>query len=128
MKYLGEEKKVQIKINSERKVEYIRCDKCGKKIMPTQYRSEKSSYVHIHTWHNDWGNDSVDSHNYRDFCKNCAKLFVTKYIANMNSTEELKCEHKNLFSNETYTGYKHYTDGYDLVENDWRKEKEDEEK
>ena len=35
MKYLGEEKQVEIKTVSERQIEYMRCDKCGKKILLT---------------------------------------------------------------------------------------------
>lgn len=118
MKYLGDEKQVEIKTKSVRKVEYIRCDGCGKKIMPCDVRSEKSSYVHIHTWHNDWGNDSVDSHEYGDYCKACAKYFVAKYIDGLGGTKELELEHENLWTNETYNGYRDYADGYALVKND----------
>lgn len=119
MKYLGNETKVEVKTKSVRKVEYIRCDGCGKKIMPYDYRTRKdASYVHIHTWHNDWGNDSVDSHEYGDYCKECAKSFVSAYVDKMNGSEELELKHEVVHSNETYEGYERYDDGYALAEDD----------
>lgn len=118
MKYLGEETEIEVKTKCVRKVEYIRCDGCGKKIKPHKYRDKESSYVRIHTWHNDWGNDSVESHEYGDYCKECAKSFVAKYIDDMNGTEELEFEHKNLFSNEQCNNHNTYTNDYRLVKND----------
>ena len=89
-----------------------------KKIVPCNVRNEKSSYVYIHTWHNDWGNDSVDSHERGDYCKECAKSFVTKYVEEICGTEELELEHNYLCSGETHDGYSMYDDGYRLAEND----------
>lgn len=118
MKYLGKETQVEVKTKSVRKVEYVRCDGCGKKILPNRYRSAESEYVRIHTWHNDWGNDSIDSHTYGDYCKECAKSFVSTYIDEMTGTEELELENEYLWSSETYEGYEKYDDGYDLAEDD----------
>lgn len=120
MKYLGEETKVEVKTKSVRKVLYIRCDGCGKKIMPSKFRNEKSSYVYIHTWHNSWGNDSIDSHEYGDYCKECAKTFLSQYIDEMKSTADLELEHKHLWENDTYDDYDEddYDSEYDLAEND----------
>lgn len=118
MKYLSEEKYVEIKTISERQVEYIRCDKCGKKIMPYQYSTEQNRYVNVHTWHNDWGNDSIDSHEYHDYCTECAKVVVSEYIDDMDGSEELKLSNEYLFSDETHRGTFLRSDGYMLSAND----------
>lgn len=115
MKYLGEETQIEVKTKSVRKVEYIRCDMCDKKILPCEYRDKMSRYICIHTWHNDWGNDSIDSHEYRDCCPECAKSFVSAYVDRMTGSHELELENKYLWSGETYEGYEKYDDGYGLV-------------
>lgn len=120
MKYLGDETKVEVKTKSVRKVEYLRCDGCSKKIIPAEFITEENSYVRIHTWHNDWGNDSVDSHVYKDLCKECTKFFVMKYVDEMSGTDELEMEHRNLSSSETYENYEKYDRGYTLAEEDKR--------
>lgn len=116
MKYLGKETQVEVKTKSVRKVEYMRCDGCGKKILPGGYKTEKNEYVSIHTWHSDWGSESVESHEYKDYCKECAKSFVSAYIDEMEGTEEL--EHQHLWNDELLDGYRKYDDGYALVEED----------
>lgn len=118
MKYLGEEKQVEIKTVSERQVEYIRCDKCKKKIIPCKYKEKQNQYVHIHTCHSDWGNDSIDSHEYHDYCTECAKEVVAEYIGRMNGTEELELTNEYLSTTNTHRGYVSWSDGYMLVEND----------
>ena len=118
MKYLGEETTREVVKQTVRKIEYIRCDKCNKKILPSKYREEKSNYIHIHTWHNDWGNDSIDSHEYGDYCKDCAKEVIAEYISKANGTEELELEHKYFWENETHNGYDRFEEGYRLSAND----------
>lgn len=108
MYYLGEEK--EIKVASVRVIDYIRCDGCGNKIIPTRYISEPSVYIHIHTWHNDWGNDSIDSHEHGDYCQKCAKAFINKYFDQMQGSEEMRIEHRWLHCEEKYYDYKN--DGY----------------
>ena len=120
MKYLGEEKQVQIKTVSERQVEYIRCDKCHKKIIPCKYKEDQNQYVHIHTYHNDWGNDSIDSHEYHDYCAQCAKEVVAEYIGKMDGTEELELTNGYLSLTSTYLGDPLWSEGYALVKNDRR--------
>lgn len=105
MRYLGEEITKEVVKKTIRKVEYIRCDKCNKKIYPSKYRNKESSYIHIHTWHNDWGNDSVDSHSRKDYCKDCAKQVVAQYISTADGTEELELQHECLFESETYDNF-----------------------
>lgn len=118
MKYLGEEKQVEIKTVIERQVEYIRCDKCGKKITPYKYKEDQNQYVHIHTCHNDWGNDSIDSHEYHDYCTKCAKEVVAEYIEKMNGTEELELTNEYLSTTRTHRGSVLWSEGYMLAEND----------
>ena len=118
MKYLGKETQVEVKTKSIRTVEYLRCDGCSKKILPGKFKTAENKYVYIHTMHNDWGNDSVDSHVYGEYCTECAKSFVSAYIDKMKGTEELELENKYLWSSEVCNGYELYDDGYKLVEDD----------
>lgn len=118
MKYLGKEETIEVKTKSVRKIEYVRCDRCGKKILPKSFRSKENGYVHIHTWHNDWGNDSIESHERHDYCKECAKSFIAEYINDMDGTEELELEFEHLWTSETHDNYRYYDDGYSLTEND----------
>ena len=119
MKYLGEEKTVEVKTVLERKIEYIRCDKCNKKILPFRYQNGSNQYVHIHTWHSDWGNGSIESHEYHEYCPECAKEVISEYIDEMSGSEELELSNEYLFEDETYRGKVTVcTDGYDLVERD----------
>lgn len=118
MKFLGAETQVEVITKSVRKVEYIRCDKCGKKILPCGYRGGNSGYVHIHTWHSDWGNDSIESHRHTDCCKECAKQVIADYIDDMNGTEELEFSYEYVCKDESVTDFDEFDDGYALVEKD----------
>ena len=119
MKYLGEEVTRKVVEQTVRPIEYIRCDKCEKKIVPCDmYKSNKCDYIRVHTWHNDWGNDSIESHEYKDLCKECAKEFVADYITHCSGSEELELQHEYLGKNETYNRKPSYFDGYKLVAED----------
>ena len=57
-----------------------KCDICGKPI--EELRHYGYNYFLIHTWHNDWGNDSIDSHEYKDACcPECVIKFTESYIS-----------------------------------------------
>ena len=86
-----------------KRISHLECDKCGKKISPSRCDDGKSEYVYVHTWHNDWGNDSIESHCYYDLCIDCASKFVSNYIMNSTGSEELKLSRKWL--SETATGH-----------------------
>lgn len=61
-----------------------KCDICGKHIekMPMY----GYNYFLIHTWHMDWGNDSIDSHEYIDACSpKCALEYAENYISDAYS-------------------------------------------
>ena len=118
MKYLGEETTREVVKQTVRKVEYIRCDKCNKKILPSKNREKKNNYIHIQTWHNDWGNDSIDSLKRNDYCKDCAKQVVAEYISTSNGTEELELKNKYLFESETYEDFDRWDFDARLVADD----------
>lgn len=113
MKYVGEE--IEVKVTTARPIEYIRCDKCGKKILPNTINDYRNQYVHVHAWHNDWGRDSCDSHEYADYCVSCAKEVVSEYVEYINGTKELELENRFLRPEEKYYGEVSSSDGYVLA-------------
>jgi len=57
-----------------------KCDVCKRNIKIDEFNGHYN-YFKIHTWHNDWGNDSIDSHDYFDACcPECVIKFTEKYI------------------------------------------------
>ena len=79
----------------------ITCDICGKEIKPGRdYRDESAEYVEVHTWHNDWGNDSCESDVYQDMCKYCAAKFVSNYIFDSHGSQELEISIKHASVND----------------------------
>jgi len=68
----------------------VECDRCHKIIPPSSYRNNKSAYIHVHTFHNDWGNDSCESHVDQEYCKECAIAAVTEYLTHITGSEELE--------------------------------------
>lgn len=105
MKHFEEGTQTRVIREIRKKVAYVECDCCGKKIMPPArgYKTDESKYVRIHTWHSDWGNDSVDSHEYNDCCTDCAISFVSEYIKNLSGTKELELENCEVWSGEYET-------------------------
>lgn len=121
MKFLGPEQKVEVKTKSIRNIEYLRCDKCNKVIFPGQYLHNECRYIKVHTWHSDWGNDSIDSHKYMDLCPECACEYVSDYIKDASGSEELELENRYLCIGETLEDLDDdddYDNKYDLVIND----------
>lgn len=94
-----------MKITERKKVTHVeieeviigrKCDVCGSSI--TGSEREGYNYFLIHTWHNDWGNDSVDSHEYMDACSpECVMKFTEEYIRDSFiskiNTKSIKIEH-----------------------------------
>ena len=73
---------VRVVTTVERKETLVgrKCDICEKDIelLPD---GNGYNYFVIHTWHNDWGNDSVESHEYFDACcPECALKFTDGYL------------------------------------------------
>lgn len=69
------------------------CDKCGKIIYDRSKDigfADGQDYVQISTWHERWGNDSCESHDGYEMCKECAIKFVTEYIKEATSTDHLE--------------------------------------
>lgn len=78
------------------------CDSCGREIIPSdgwEYDEKNSQFVSVHTWHNDWGNDSCDSHQYIELCHECAGKYVEKYVASEmpSSTCHIECNTVRLY-------------------------------
>ena len=69
------------------------CDICKKEI------ENNKSYWRLTTHHNDWGNDSIDSYEYKDICSSsCLNKEIEKYIKRSNdglNTEFIEIEHNN---------------------------------
>ena len=92
-----------------RKLTSVVCDICGKEFKPKPVRvcrNERPEYIRVHTWHNDWGNDSCESHHNRDMCKECAAKFVADYIMDASGSMELELRVEYVDEWETDgTGY-----------------------
>lgn len=72
-----------------------KCDICGKNI---EKRNGFYNYFVIHTWHHDWGNDSIESHRHYDACcPECVMKFTQEYVGNSFAdsfnTEEIEISH-----------------------------------
>lgn len=90
-----------------RKLTSVVCDECGKEIKSDhRHRVESAEYIRVHTWHNDWGNDSCESHKHMDLCKECAAKFVADYVMNASGSMELELGVEYVSDTETTgTGY-----------------------
>jgi len=64
----------------------VKCDGCKKllHVVKVGDRSyfDRIRYYHVATHHNDWGNDSVDSWEYADYCFDCLEKALTEYYTN----------------------------------------------
>ena len=96
------EKKEVTRTTVEEVITGRKCDVCKRDIneVTGAYGWYKYNYFLIHTWHNDWGNDSVDSHEYYDACcSECAIKFASKYLHDAQSggknTMAMEVEHVN---------------------------------
>lgn len=96
-------------------IEYIRCDKCNKKI------SSNKRFYKVTTSHNSWGNDSVDSIREYDICEKCISKFLKEYFDNAKyGTEEVEVESEYYKKHDKnyQNGYEEYGINNDLVEED----------
>lgn len=100
----------------EQKTEYIntcKCDRCGKvsykhygkefELLKRNVRktTERVSYYHVTTGHNDWGNDSIDSIDHMDICPSCLVNEYSDYVDRASkgyNTEYINIEHESTFS------------------------------
>ena len=90
-----------MKITERREVTHVtvdeviigrKCDICSAEIKKERYG--KYNYFCIHTWHHDWGNDSVDSHEYEDACSpECVMKFTEQYIKDAHGSESIEIKH-----------------------------------
>lgn len=107
MKKFEETVAMQYYKRETRKLTSVVCDECGKEFKPDRgYRVKSAEYIRVHTWHNDWGNDSCESHERMDLCKECAAKFVADYIMNASGSMELELSVEYVDDRETDgTGY-----------------------
>lgn len=81
------------------------CDGCGKEFATRKYEcyssDEDYDYYRIVTNHHNWGNDSCESYEAKDFCCiDCAMKFIRDYWEDKRSygpghmTHEMQIEHK----------------------------------
>jgi len=67
------ELKIKTIVREVEHVKAIKCDVCSKECT--------GRYWVLNTYHNDWGNDSIDSHEYYDLCsKECINTKLDEYI------------------------------------------------
>lgn len=69
------------------------CDKCGK-VLEYRYNHKelvniskehmKVEYYEVTTGHHDWGNDSIDSVEYHDYCPTCVLQAIDEYYETTN--------------------------------------------
>ena len=81
-------------IKTKNIIKEISCDQCSKIICDSHTSKDDTvSFFTAHTFHNDWGNDSVDSHNYIDFCGlECLLQYTKDYFKESEGTESLEVE------------------------------------
>lgn len=65
----------------------LNCDGCGKKI------PDGTKYIRTFSGHHAWGNDSVDSHEYHDYCSlECAQQQFDEFKKLIESGENSKTD------------------------------------
>ena len=77
------EKKEVTTVKVEEVIVGRKCDICNRDIEPVHPGAKYPEYNYfvIHTWHDDWGNDSVDSHERKDACcPECVMHYVKGYV------------------------------------------------
>lgn len=84
-------------VEKEEKIVKRICDICNEEIKLSN-DGHSYNYFVIHTWHHDWGNDSVESHDYLDACcPDCVMKFTKDYIESayerIYNTKEIEISH-----------------------------------
>ena len=74
-----------------------KCDICGKEIKKSRDNYSYNYFV-IHTYHSDWGNDSIESHECFDACcPECVVMFSSDYICDAfkytNNSKVIEIKH-----------------------------------
>lgn len=98
MKILSKET-TEVIVAEKRNLVGIRCDICNGliSVSPSPLTGRYNKYFRVTTHHSDWGNDSIESLKQYDICPTCVLRFVTNYIDNANSTEEIEVETKHVY-------------------------------
>lgn len=87
-------KEVKEIIKTKNITKEISCDQCLKVICDSDTNKDSTlSFFTGHTFHNEWGNDSIDSHNYIDVCGlDCLLKYTKGYFKESEGTESLEVE------------------------------------
>lgn len=64
-----------LKMVEKHTVTEVRCDGCGKVV-----RDEQDDWVDFSSYHSDWGNDSIDSHDQWDACSAACYLKIVRKV------------------------------------------------
>ncbi len=108
MKFFGD---LQIIKREKRKLKYLRCDCCNKKII------NSNCYYDVIIGHHDWGNDSIDSIQDKEICEECINNFVNTYLSEANGTEYINIQRNRFYESANFN--EDYDELYDmLIEND----------
>ena len=74
-------------------VKALKCDICGKEFT--------GKYWALFIYHHDWGNDSIESYEYYDFCsENCVRNALEEYLEECKHRDTLNFELSQKFFEE----------------------------
>ncbi len=108
MKYYGDKKITEIKY---RRLKYLRCDKCNKKII------ENDDYYLIGVNLNSQNLRNYPDTNYKEICCECAKDFINEYLDENIDIKHINIQKFKFQEDKIYnTNYNSISD--ELVEND----------
>lgn len=90
MKFFGNEEK-EVKVATERKLEYLRCDRCHKKIEENQNNPKLETskrYFYVVVYHYFYDEDNVDNfQQHFDICEDCIDKFIREYLLDENNID-----------------------------------------
>lgn len=87
-------KEVKEVIKTKKIIKEISCDQCSKVICDSHSNKDDTvDFFTAHTFHNDWGNDGIDSHEYIDICGlDCLLEYTKGYFKESVGTEHIEIE------------------------------------
>ena len=82
------------KVIKSEKVKEVICDQCSAIICNEDtLKNQLIVFYSVHTYHNDWGNDSIDSSEFLDLCsQKCLLDNAGAYYAEANGSESYDIE------------------------------------
>lgn len=85
-----------------RTVTGVQCDVCDAiiPVKPSCYGDNSNQYFEVTTGHRDWGNDSCESVETRDICRECVVDFIKKYLSDCSNTAYLNLQTRVVYGRE----------------------------